>query len=816
MRPFGCPVTILNTLDPLGKFDRKAEEGFLVGYSVNSKAFRVFNSQTRKVEENLHVNFLENKPNVAGQGPNWLFYIDSLTNSMTLSTVTTGNQLTKMQVPKKATGDTGDDAAGENPVQKPVSENEQALKNVLDKMMDQRRKAFRAFYAVSYPEKINSASAPRTSNDDGPSFVHLGGSFPLNVHDLPDNPLMLELEDTAEVQNTGIFGSAFDDEDLDTHNSPFANQVMGAEADLKNMEPSTVQEPTKIAQALDDESWVEAMQEELLQFKIKKVWTLVDLPYDKKTIGTKCVYRNKKDERGILVRNKARLVAQGYKQEEGIDYDEVFAPVASIKAISIRTASYSYGKPTRLCNQRIEDGEDVLQPEVSHLNAVKRIFRYLKGQPKLGLWYPKDSPLILEAFSESTYSVKSEGSEGFHEIIDFLTSSHIYYALTECPTLYISLFKQFWQTAALSITKDRVHAITATIDGRDKIITESSIRRHLKLQDLEGLTSLPNVEIFKQLARMSTPTTPPSIQLTHKAEETATMPHDSPLPGDRVTAVEKDLQQTKKTYSNALTKLVLKVKKMEKQVRTGKERKRARIVLLEDEDAAKDPSKQGRKIAQIDTDPTISLKQLQLSLLKTLDLVGDEKGGVHKSRQMDKGKGPLWQEPEPPKKLKKRVQVQMSVDEELARKVQEVEQAKAMLKKEQERINFEAALELQRKLNEREEVPAEATQYQTIDWSNPAMLRYHALQNRPYSVTKVRKNMIMYLKNQAGYKQSYFKGMKYEEIRPIFEKVWDQTHTFVPMDSEDKEKGTKKKFGGTRKKTLSGKSKVKKKSEESF
>ncbi|GJX79393.1 ribonuclease H-like domain-containing protein [Tanacetum coccineum] len=70
MRSFGCPVTILNTLDPLGKFDEKAEEGFLVAYFVNNKAFRVFNSQTRKVEENLHVNFLENKPNVAGQGPN--------------------------------------------------------------------------------------------------------------------------------------------------------------------------------------------------------------------------------------------------------------------------------------------------------------------------------------------------------------------------------------------------------------------------------------------------------------------------------------------------------------------------------------------------------------------------------------------------------------------------------------------------------------------------------------------------------------------------------------------------------------------------
>ncbi|GJZ26903.1 retrovirus-related pol polyprotein from transposon TNT 1-94, partial [Tanacetum coccineum] len=373
MRPFGYPVTILNTLNPLGKFDRKAKEGFLVGYKSSDEKYK---------------------------------------------------------------NDTADDAVGETHVQKPASENEQALKNVLDKMMDQEkeateqsdavRKEFKAqcnrellqgkstrasstnsFNIVSTP--VNAASAPRTSNDAGPSFVPLGGSFPLDVNDFPDDPLMPDLEDTAEVQNTGIFGSAFDDEDLDTYNSPFADQVMGAEADFNNMEPSTVvspipttrihsihpknqiigdpksavqtrgmskknsrehamisyiqkqrrtnhkdfqnclfacflsqQEPTKIAQALDDESWVEAMQEELLQFKIQKVWTLVDLPYGKKAIGTKWVYRNKKDERGIVVRNKARLVAQGYKQEEGIDYDEVFAPVARIEAIRLFLAYASF------------------------------------------------------------------------------------------------------------------------------------------------------------------------------------------------------------------------------------------------------------------------------------------------------------------------------------------------------------------------------------------------------------------------------------------------------------------------------------------
>ncbi|GKF78450.1 retrovirus-related pol polyprotein from transposon TNT 1-94 [Tanacetum coccineum] len=92
MRPFGYPVTILN---PLGKFDGKADEGFLVGYSINSRAFRVFNTRTRKVEENLHITFLENKPNVVGSRLDWLFDIDLLTNSMNYEPITTGNQSNK-------------------------------------------------------------------------------------------------------------------------------------------------------------------------------------------------------------------------------------------------------------------------------------------------------------------------------------------------------------------------------------------------------------------------------------------------------------------------------------------------------------------------------------------------------------------------------------------------------------------------------------------------------------------------------------------------------------------------------------------------
>ncbi|GJX95873.1 putative ribonuclease H-like domain-containing protein [Tanacetum coccineum] len=196
------------------------------------------------------------------------------------------------------------------------------------------------------------------------------------------------------------------------------------------------------------------------------------LPHGMKVIGTKWVYRNKRDERGVVVRNKARLVAQGYTQEEGIDYDEVFAPVARIEAIMLFLAFASfmgfivyqidlksafskvykvvkslYGliqalelglqsqnkegifisqdkyvaeilkkfdlvsvktaitpMETKVALTKDEEAVDVdVTLKTSHLNAVKRIFKYLKGKPNLGLWYHRESPFDLEAFFDSDY-----------------------------------------------------------------------------------------------------------------------------------------------------------------------------------------------------------------------------------------------------------------------------------------------------------------------------------------------------------------------------------------------------------------------------
>ncbi|GKB25557.1 putative ribonuclease H-like domain-containing protein, partial [Tanacetum coccineum] len=231
------------------------------------------------------------------------------------------------------------DDAGKKTNEEPANEGErngQQKRGASNKENDQNVQDFRAkLDNLLVQQKEGYANSTNKDSTVSPSVSTAGQNF-TNADDLPTDSLIPDLEDT------GIFSGAYDDEDV------------GAEADLNNLETTingrtnhkdyhnclfacflSQNEPKKVIQALTDPSWIEAMQEELLQFKLQKVWTLVDLPKGKRAIGTKWVYRNKKDERGIIVRNKARLVAQGYTQEEGIDYHEVFAPVAGIEAIRL-------------------------------------------------------------------------------------------------------------------------------------------------------------------------------------------------------------------------------------------------------------------------------------------------------------------------------------------------------------------------------------------------------------------------------------------------------------------------------------------------
>ncbi|GJX11344.1 hypothetical protein Tco_0201203 [Tanacetum coccineum] len=151
-------------------------------------------------------------------------------------------------------------------------------------------------------------------------------------------------------------------------------------------------------------------------------------------------------------------------------------------------------------------------PKGPHIHAVKRIFSYLKGQPKLDLWYLKDSPFDLEAYTNSDYAgasldrkstTKWNGTATNDEIqVNAVGQPYYWYALTANPTIYVSLIKQFWQTATAKTLDNGKIELTATIDGKVKTVTEASVRRHLQLADSDGISSLPTTEIFEQLSLM--------------------------------------------------------------------------------------------------------------------------------------------------------------------------------------------------------------------------------------------------------------------------------------------------------------------------
>nr|GEX01437.1 putative ribonuclease H-like domain-containing protein [Tanacetum cinerariifolium] len=445
---------------------------------------------------------------------------------------------------------------------------------------------------------------------------------------------------------------------------------------------------------------------------MQNVWVLVDLPHGKKAIGTKWVYRNKKDERSIVVRNKARLVTEKHTQEEGIDYEEVFAPIARIEAIRLFLAyasfmgfmvyqmdvksAFLYGtieeevyvcQPSRfedpnhpdkvykvvkalyglhqaprawyetLANYLLEnsfqrgkinqtlfikkqkgdillmqiyvddiifgatnkdlcktfeklmkkkfqmsskgeltfflglqvkqkkdrifisqdkyvaeilrkfgltegksastpidtekpllkdpDGDDVdvhtyrsmigslmyltsprpdimfavcacarfqVTPKASHLHAVKRIFRYLKGKPHLGLWYLKDLPFDLVTYSDSDYVGASLDRKSTTRGCQFLECRLISWqckkqtvvATSSTEAEYVvaaSCCVKFWNTVAIKQVKD-VTRLQALVDKKKVVVTEAAIREVLRLDDAEGVDCLPNEKIFTELARM--------------------------------------------------------------------------------------------------------------------------------------------------------------------------------------------------------------------------------------------------------------------------------------------------------------------------
>nr|GEU92374.1 hypothetical protein [Tanacetum cinerariifolium] len=742
-----------------GKFEAKGDEGYFLGYSMSRKAFRVFNKRTKREEENLHVDFLENKQIEKGAGPNWLFDIDSLTNSMNYVPVVVAAMETPIltvssPVPTACLNDSPELSSDTRLISKRVTNQDDTpsldnrlsltnrfedilgvttntddtngveadlgnmettitasptptlrihkdhLKSIKDVASQAVKKDVSSLRYIALSNWFHEAHM-ETRNSDGcnaddpessgisnptatskvPSAEQVEPTVSLTVEtEIPtvsspvptvcldispeslSGPRIISKGDFSQKETPSL-GNAL------TLSNRFEN-TFGEEADLSNMETSILEEPKKIFDALKDPSWVESMQEELLQFEIQNVWIFVDCP---KGMDVKSAFLYGTIDEEVYV-----MQPPGFQDPEFPD--RVYKVEKAIHCLSENTKDNSClskcNTPMDMENPWRKDGpgKDVglhlyrsmigslmyltasrpdimfavcacarhqVTPKECRLHAVKRIFRYLKGHPKLGLWYPKESPfdmckkqtIVATSTTKAEYVAaaggcgqvmwiqnqmldyvvvtmgifsnglhwdsvvntciiflhgssseqmthefmhvylvfasvyvwignfmaklafcdyhnmiaileKTEHNIDFHQIVDFLEASHIRLSMP-CEALskeisssilllciiiedrfhtaktfdlvwiwlggdYGNVFlmgfngiqcRQFWSTAKIETTEEGTK-ILATVDGKLRTVSESSIRRNLKLNDEAGISSLSDAKLFENLQLM--------------------------------------------------------------------------------------------------------------------------------------------------------------------------------------------------------------------------------------------------------------------------------------------------------------------------
>nr|GEV45400.1 uncharacterized mitochondrial protein AtMg00810-like [Tanacetum cinerariifolium] len=574
MRPFGCPVTSLNTKDHLGKFDGKADEGFFVGYSLNNKAFKVFNNRIKILEENLHIRFSENTPNIAGSRPNWLFDIDALTKSMNYKPVVIGNQ-SNDNAGTKACDDAG-----------------KARIEMVDE--DPRQES-----ECKYQKKEDNVNNTNNVNAAGTNGVNVVGTNTNN--ELPFDPKMPVLE------NISIFTFSNKDEhdsveadmnNLDTtiHVSPVPttrihkdHPIDQIEEEVYVFQPLVFEDPDfldkvyKVEKALyglhqAPRAWYETLSTYLLdnrfhKGKIDKTLfirrhkidiLLVQVYVDDIIFGSTkkelCnAFKKMMDEKFQMssIGELTFFLGLQVKQKQ----DEIFISQDKYVAEIIKKYGFSKVKnantpmETQKPLLKDEDGKDVdvhmyrsmigllmylissrldimfavyacaryqVNPKVSHLYVVKRIFsdyaranldrksitggcQYMRC--RLISWQCKKQTVVVNSTTEAEYVA----------------------ALSCCG--------QFWTTVKAKTVNGEVQ-LQALVVGKKVIITKSTIKSDLQLEDAEGVDCLPNAAIFEQLT------------LIGKQKPSKTKRKDTELPQTSVPLSVADKAVNKEMYDS--------------------------------------------------------------------------------------------------------------------------------------------------------------------------------------------------------------------------------------------------------------------------
>ncbi|GJS46079.1 retrovirus-related pol polyprotein from transposon TNT 1-94 [Tanacetum coccineum] len=373
---------------------KKSDERILVGYSLQSKAFRVYNLVTKRVEENLHINFLENKPNVAGIGPNWLFDLDYLTDSMNYHNDSEQNQANL-----------------------PIR---QAHKN---------------------PKQDSEAGSPREEEQ-----IFLDDLARLQIQEK-------EANEEAEALRKNL------DQETEINCYSMRRQLSQAVTNIINLE-------------------VDAKQEELLQFEIQKFWTTSRFALWKKehTPIMKFLRPVARHEAiriflalphiwGLYLSNDVKSAFSMARIDDevisSLVYKEVllmnieavieeYIQMSSMGEATFHSWSTSQTEQMYTIDTQESPSQEMkkpvifqVTPKTSHLTAVKRIFRYLKGKPKLGLWYPRESTFDFVSYSDSDlYWIKSLTKNPQLERLQFLGRRLINDGNAKKQTIVANFYKQ--------------------------------------------------------------------------------------------------------------------------------------------------------------------------------------------------------------------------------------------------------------------------------------------------------------------------------------------------------------------------------------
>ncbi|KAJ9561649.1 hypothetical protein OSB04_006809 [Centaurea solstitialis] len=358
---FGCPCFVLNETENRGKFGPKSDEMIFVGYSDCSVAYRVFNKKLKVVYESVNVRFdpfVELSSSISSNADvvsnNVVFTDASSSTTSSIDSPATSNELDSLfeyfyddlygtnhtsssnagifSTPSSSTTPSSEvsptssipcpdiPSIVSSPSSSPIVMDTLHLDITVDSHV--QSSSHEVGNTDSIPEGHEQLTTHPTSTDNilEPSSINDQTPLPHIAKWTKDHPIDLIIGDpTSGVQTRAASAN-------ECNFSVFLSTI----------------EPTRVSDALQDSDWVTAMQEELNQFEALKVWRLVKLPESKSVIDTKWLFKNKRDANNIIVRNKARLVAKGYRQQEGIDYDETFAPVARLEAIRMFLAYAAY------------------------------------------------------------------------------------------------------------------------------------------------------------------------------------------------------------------------------------------------------------------------------------------------------------------------------------------------------------------------------------------------------------------------------------------------------------------------------------------